>query len=81
MKQNRTKHVYFSLFNPLKVTEELQIESLGWVHGGELGGGKLAMGWNRYKPNMNFDYQFFGDVPIIQFFRFYDLTLRLSWKG
>ena len=48
MKQNHTKHVYFSYFNPLKVTGELKIENLGWVHGTELGGGKLAMGPNRY---------------------------------
>ena len=45
-----TKHVYFSFFNPVKVTDELEIESLGWVHGGELGGGELTMGRNRYKP-------------------------------
>ena len=38
MKQNHTKHVYFSFFNPLKVTGKLEIDSLGWVHGGELGG-------------------------------------------
>ena len=37
--------VYFSFFNPLKVTDELEIESLGSVHGGE-----LATGRNRYKP-------------------------------
>ena len=42
---DETKHVYFSLFNPLMVTDELEIESLGWVHGGE-----LSMGRNRYKP-------------------------------
>ena len=47
MKQNHTKHVYFSLFNPSKVTDELEIEGLGWLHGGELGGGELE---NRYKP-------------------------------
>ena len=29
MKQNHTIHVYFSFFNPLKVTGELEIESLG----------------------------------------------------
>ena len=29
MKQNHTKHVYFSFFNLLKVTGELEIESLG----------------------------------------------------
>ena len=28
MKQNHTKHVYFSFFNPLKVTDVLEIESL-----------------------------------------------------
>ena len=33
------KHFCFLFFNPLKVTgRELEIESLGWVHGGELGG-------------------------------------------
>ena len=48
MKQNLTEHVYFLFFNPLKVTDELEIESLGWVHGGELGGGELAVGGNRY---------------------------------
>ena len=48
MKQNLTKQVYFSFFNPLKVTGELEIECSGWVHGGELGGGELAMGRNRY---------------------------------
>ena len=47
-KQNHTKYVYFSFFNPLKVTGELEIESLGWVHGGEQGGDELAMGRNRY---------------------------------
>ena len=47
MKQNHTKHVYFSFFNPLKVTDELEIESLGWVHE-ELSGGELAMGQNWY---------------------------------
>ena len=26
---DETKHVYFSFFNPLKVTDELEIESLG----------------------------------------------------
>ena len=36
--------VYFSFFNPLKVTDELEIESLGWIHGGELGGGELVWG-------------------------------------
>ena len=37
MKQNHTKHVYFSFFqNPLKVTGEFEIESLGWVRWGEL---------------------------------------------
>ena len=44
MKQNYTKHVYSSFLNPLKVTGELEVESLGWVHGDELGGGELAMG-------------------------------------
>ena len=46
------KLVYFSSFNqePLKVTDELEIESLGWVHEGKLGGGELAMGRNLYKP-------------------------------
>ena len=48
MKQNHRKHVYLSFFNPLKVTGKLEIESLGWVHGGELGGGELAMGRNWY---------------------------------
>ena len=48
MKQNHTKHFYFSFFNPVKVTGELEIESLGWVYRGELGGGELAMGLNRY---------------------------------
>ena len=43
VKQNHTKHLYFLLFYPLKVTGRLKIESLGWVCGG-----KLAMGWNRY---------------------------------
>ena len=43
MKQNHTKHAYFSFFDPLKVTGELEMESLGRVHGGE-----LAMGRNRY---------------------------------
>ena len=35
---NETKHVYFLFFNPLKVTDKLEIhvESLGRVHGGEL---------------------------------------------
>ena len=47
-KQNHTKHVYFSFFNPLKVTGELEIESLGWVHGGELSGGGLDIGRNKY---------------------------------
>ena len=41
---DETKDVYFSFFNPLKVTDELKIESLELVHGGELGGDKLAMG-------------------------------------
>ena len=51
IKQNLSKHVNFSFFNPLKVTGELEIECSGWVHGihgGELGGGELAMGRNRY---------------------------------
>ena len=51
MKQNHRKHVYLSFFNPLKVTGELEIESLGRVHGGELGGGELAMGRNWYHSN------------------------------
>ena len=34
MKQNHTKRVYFSFFNPLKENGELGLESLGWV--GEL---------------------------------------------
>ena len=42
MKQNHTKQVYFSFFNPWNVTDEPEIESLG--HGGE-----LDMGRNRYK--------------------------------
>ena len=55
MKQNHTKHVYFSFFNPFKVTGELEIESLGCVCGGELDRGELdrgelAKGQNRYKP-------------------------------
>ena len=54
MKQNHTKHVYFSFFNPLKVTGELEIESLGWVHGGDLGGGELTMGQNRYHSSSVF---------------------------
>ena len=29
MKQNHTKHVYFSFFNPLKVTDDLKVESSG----------------------------------------------------
>ena len=33
MKQNHTKHVYFSFFNPWKMADQLEIESLGWVHG------------------------------------------------
>lgn len=45
MKQNHTKHVYFSLFNPLKVTDKFEIEILGRVRGGE-----LFMGLNQYKP-------------------------------
>ena len=48
MKQNHTKHVYFSFFNPLKVTNKPEIESLQWVHRCELGGGELAMSRNRY---------------------------------
>ena len=37
MKHNHRKHVYFSFFqNPLKVTGELEMESLGWVRWGEL---------------------------------------------
>ena len=52
MKRIHTKNVYFSFFNPLKVTGELELESLGWVHGGELGGGELAMERNRYKPKL-----------------------------
>lgn len=43
MKQNHPRHVYFSFFNLGKVTGELEIESLGLVHSGE-----LAMGRNRY---------------------------------
>ena len=50
MKQNHTNHVYFSFFNPLKVTDELEIESLGWIHGGEIGGGEPSMGRDQYKP-------------------------------
>ena len=46
----KRKDVYFSFFNPLKVIDKLETESLGWVCGGKLGGGKLAMGQNRYKP-------------------------------
>ena len=46
MNQKYTKHVYFSFFNPLKVTGELEIESLGWVYWGELGGGAC----HRAKP-------------------------------
>ena len=42
MKQNHTKHVYFSVFYPLKVTGGLEIESLGRVYWGELSGGELA---------------------------------------
>ena len=47
-----TKHNYFLFFNPLKVTDELGIESLGWVHGGE-----LVVGRNRSKPfaSINFE--------------------------
>ena len=41
---DETKHVYFSFFNPLKVTDELEIVSLRRVHGSELGGGELAKG-------------------------------------
>ena len=29
IKQNHTKHIYFSLFNPLKVTGHFEIERLG----------------------------------------------------
>ena len=36
MKQNHIKHVYISFLNLLKVTGELEIESLGLVHGDEL---------------------------------------------
>ena len=43
VKQNHTKHVYFSFFNPLKGTGDLEIESLAWVHGDG-----LTMGQNRY---------------------------------
>ena len=42
MRRNHTKHVYFSFFTPLKATGELESLAL------EGGGGKLAMGWNRY---------------------------------
>lgn len=45
MKQNHTKRVYFSFFNTLNVTGELEIQSLGWVY---YDGGELAMGQNRY---------------------------------
>ena len=45
MKQNHTKHVYFSVFYPLKMTGGLEIESLGRVYWGELGGGELK--WRR----------------------------------
>ena len=37
----------FSLFIPLKVADELEIESLGWVHGSELDGGETGI--NPYK--------------------------------
>ena len=43
MKLNHPKNVCFSFFYPLKVTGELEIESLSWVHRGE-----LAMGRNWY---------------------------------
>ena len=35
MKQDHSKHVYFLFFNPLKVTGELEIESLGRVLKGQ----------------------------------------------
>ena len=44
VKQNHTKHGYFSFFSPLKVTGKLEIESLGQVHGGEQGRGELTRG-------------------------------------
>ena len=44
MKQNHTKHVYFSVFCPLRVTGGLEKESLGRVYWGELGGGELSGG-------------------------------------
>ena len=42
MKRNRTDHVCFSFFNPLKVTGELEIESLGCIHGANSVGAKPA---------------------------------------
>ena len=47
IKPNHTKHAYISFFNPLKVTGKLEIESLEWVHGGEIGGCELVPGQNR----------------------------------
>ena len=44
------KTCLFLVFNLLNVNDELEIESLGWVHGGKLGGGELAMGQNWYTP-------------------------------
>ena len=41
---DETTQVYFSFFNPLKVTDELERKTLTWVHGSELGGGELAVG-------------------------------------
>ena len=42
LKQNHRTHVYFSFFNPLKVTGELEIESLGCIHGANSVGAKPA---------------------------------------
>ena len=64
---DETKHVYFSFFNPLKVTDELEIhvESLGWVHRDEFGGGELAMERNWYKPSNNAGLKwYFHPTPI-----------------
>ena len=43
MNETKPPQNMFIVFNRLNVTGELVIESLGWIHGGEEGGGETGI--------------------------------------
>ena len=68
----------------MKVTDELEIESLGWFHGGEFGGGELTMGWNQYKPikqtpNLCVNFIVYTQIECVAWYTLARITIKNIW--